>query len=227
VQLDSVQIGATDIDAACGAYRVLLGVEPVALRGGARRFQLERGAVEVEGGDTGVHSIRFRSEAGDPALPNDPAALYGLRVLGGAAPDTRPAPSVEADAVVAIDHVVVQTPDAERVVRLWRDRLGLRLALDRVFAERSLRLLFFRSGGITLEFASPHPPPSGEPGPDRFYGVSYRVTDLAVRRARLLGGGVDVSPIRSGMRPGTSVATVRSGTAGVPTLLLQVETPKR
>ncbi len=33
--------------------------------------------------------------------------------------------------------------------------------------------------------------------------------------------GVDVSEIRMGMRPGTSVCTVRSGTAGVPTLLLE------
>jgi len=31
--------------------------------------------------------------------------------------------------------------------------------------------------------------------------------------------------VRPGMRPGTTVATVRSGTAGVPTLLLQVDEP--
>ena len=37
-----------------------------------------------------------------------------------------------------------------------------------------------------------------------------------------LAAGFDVSPVRTGMRPGTSVATVRSETAGVPTLLLQV-----
>ena len=39
-----------------------------------------------------------------------------------------------------------------------------------------------------------------------------------------MAAGVDVSEPRTGMRPGTTVVTVRSGTAGVPTLLLQVDT---
>jgi hypothetical protein len=51
--------------------------------------------------------------------------------------------------------------------------------------------------------------------------VSYRVRDLAARRERLIAAGLDVSPVRPGMRPGTSVATVRSGTGDVPTLLLE------
>jgi hypothetical protein len=97
----------------------------------------------------------------------------------------------------------------------------LRLALDRAFPERGLRLVFFRSGGITLEFATADAESSSD-GPDRFHGVSYRVPDLAARRDRLLRAGIEVSEVRTGMRPGTSVVTVRSGTAGVPTLLLEV-----
>jgi hypothetical protein len=101
--------------------------------------------------------------------------------------------------------------------------MGIRLALDRVFADRGLRLVFFRSGGITLEYATPHPA-AAEPRPrDRLYGLSYRVRDLGRHRDRLLAAGVDVSEIRVGIRPGTSVASVRSGTAGVPTLLLQLD----
>jgi catechol 2,3-dioxygenase-like lactoylglutathione lyase family enzyme len=224
MRLDSVQIGVADRGAARDAYRILLGVEPVTSHGGAHRFQLERGAVELESGDPGLHSIRFRLEAGDAALPEDAETWHGLcvRTAGAAGPPAAPAPS--ADAVVAIDHVVVRTPDAERAIRLWRDRFGLRLALDRVFGERGLRLLFFRSGGITLEFASAHPAdPTAASAPDQLYGMSYRVADLHARRARLLDAGVEVSVIRPGMRPGTSVATVRSGTAGVPTILLQVD----
>ena len=63
---------------------------------------------------------------------------------------------------------------------------------------------------------------SASDGPDRFHGVSYRVPDLVARRDRLLRAGVEVSEVRAGMRPGTSVVTVRAGTAGVPTLLLEV-----
>ena len=139
-----------------------------------------------------------------------------MRLIGDGRRPTAP----PATAALGIDHVVVQTADPERAIAFWRDHAGLRLALDRSFAERSLRLLFFRSGGITLEYASPHPPPASRDLPDRFHGVSYRIADLPAHRARLLAAGFEVSEIRAGMRPGTSVATVRSGTAGIPTLLL-------
>ena len=86
----------------------------------------------------------------------------------------------DAPTAIAIDHVVVHTTAPERAIALWRDRMGLRLALDREFPARHLRLLFFRSGGITLEYASPLPARDDAPaGDDRLHGVSYRVTDLS------------------------------------------------
>jgi len=113
----------------------------------------------------------------------------------------------------------------DRAIALWRDRLGLRLALDREFPARGMRMLFFRSGGITLEFVSAIGAPADAGGPDRFYGLAYRVRDLGACRTRLQGAGIDVSEIRSGNKRGTVVATVRSGTEGVPTLL--IEDPSR
>jgi len=212
MELDSVQVGAGDVAAAVAAYRLLLGVEPVPLPGGAWRFPLARGAIEVEAGAPCARSVRFVG-----AADVGPDRYHGLPVTVAAAPASAAPP----DAGISIDHVVVQTPDPERAIALWRDRLGLRLAFDRAFAERGLRLLFFRSNGMTLEFAAPHPPLAERDGPDRLYGVSYRVTDLEARRARLVAAGVDVSAIRPGHKAGTVVASVRSGTAGVPTLLLQ------
>ncbi|HJQ83210.1 MAG TPA: VOC family protein [Candidatus Binatia bacterium] len=215
MELDSVRIGAADVDDAVAAYALLLGVEPVRAPGDVRRFQLERGAVEIGPGEPGLRAVRFLGAASAAA-----DGFHGLPVVVSPPGDAEPGP-----AGVAIDHVVVRTPDADRAIRLWRDRLGLRLALDRAFPERGLRLVFFRSAGITLEFATAHPAAEPTDGPDLLYGVSYRVRDLAARRERLLAAGVDVSPIRTGMRPGTSVASVRSGTAGVPTLLLEVDGP--
>ena len=52
-------------------------------------------------------------------------------------------------------------------------------------------------------------------------GVAYRVRDLAAVRERLLAAGLDVSDMRTGNKQGTRVATVRSGTEGVPTLLIE------
>lgn len=214
MHLAGVRIGADDLPEAIARYATLLALPGEPLVGGGRRFRLARGSVDVVPGSPGLHAVRFVAPEGEPAPP----AAHGVTLVIDTAPDADAATDA-----VAIDHVVVHTTDPERAITLWRDRLGLRLALDREFPARHLRLLFFRSGGITLEYASSLPRAAEPAGDDRLHGVSYRVTDLAARRERLLAAGVDVSEVRPGMRPGTTVATVRSGTAGVPTLLLQVD----
>jgi catechol 2,3-dioxygenase-like lactoylglutathione lyase family enzyme len=216
MRLDGVRIETDDLDAACVGYARLLGVAPVARATGARRFQLGRGAVELVAGEPGRAVVVFVRERPDDAWPADPAGYHGLAVSVEHPAGSPPA----ADAVPAIDHVVVFTPDPERAIALWRDRLGLRLAFDREFPERRLRLVFFRSGGLTFEVAATLPAARAD-GPDRFHGVSYRVPDLAARRAALVAAGFDVSAIRPGNKPGTRVASVRDGTAGIPTLLLE------
>jgi catechol 2,3-dioxygenase-like lactoylglutathione lyase family enzyme len=223
LRLDSAQIGADDLGAAVAAYTILLGVEPVVREGRVRRFQLARGAVEIEPGAAGLHAVRFAVADANPLPPAQ--SVNGVEVRFAPAAEIPPPAAPGGAPVEAIDHVVVRSPDLDRAIAFWRDEMSLRLALDRAFPERGLRLVFFRSGGITLEYAGGHPPPAERDGPDRYHGLSYRLGDLSAHRDRLLRAGFDVSPIRSGMRLGTSVATVRSGTAGVPTLLLQVDGP--
>jgi catechol 2,3-dioxygenase-like lactoylglutathione lyase family enzyme len=220
MQLDGVQIGVDDLEAAAQAYALLLGVQPGRLPNGTRRFQLHCGAVEIETGEAGLHSIRLVPERNDLVV-DSPDSFHGLQVRCEPPPASTPRPAASPDTVEAIDHVVIHTPSVERAIALWRDRLGLRLALDREFPARGLRMAFFRSAGITLEFVSPLAPAADPTAPDRFYGIAYRVGDLAACRARLLQAGLDISGIRPGNKSGTSVATVRSGVAGVPTLLIE------
>ncbi len=123
--------------------------------------------------------------------------------------------------VEALDHVVLLSPDLEASRRLYETGLGLRLALDRSFPERGVRLLFFRVGGTTVEIggrldAEPRP----EAG-DRFGGLAWRVGNVDAARERLATDGFDVSPVRKGHKPGTRVCTVRSPVHGVPTLLIE------
>ena len=213
MRLAGVCLGTDDLATAERSYEVLLGVPPVVRSDGTVRFALERGSVDLVHGES-VRALRFAAEEPAPAI-----VARGVRILVAAERDEPP----PVEAAIAIDHIVVHTIDPDAAIATWRDRMGMRLALDREFPARHLRLLFFRSGGITLEYASPLPAATARTGADRIHGVSYRVTDLAARRERLLAAGVDVSELRPGMRPGTTVATVRSGTAGVPTLLLQVD----
>jgi catechol 2,3-dioxygenase-like lactoylglutathione lyase family enzyme len=126
-------------------------------------------------------------------------------------------------AVFALDHAVVQTTDPEATKALYGDALGLRLALDRSFEQWGARLIFFRVGGITVEIAAQLGEESAEGGDDRLWGLSYRVADADAARARLAAGGLDVSEVRDGRKPGTRVFTVRDGTLGIPTLMLEPE----
>lgn len=137
--------------------------------------------------------------------------------------DALPIAAIEGDAAAAvdgIDHVVVMTADAPAAIALYGERLGLRLAFDRTFPERGLRLLFFRIAGITVEIAAPL---GASDGPDRFWGISYRVPDIDTARARIAAAGFDVSDVRTGHKPGTRVCTVRAGTHGVATLFIEHE----
>jgi catechol 2,3-dioxygenase-like lactoylglutathione lyase family enzyme len=155
-------------------------------------------------------------------------------------PDLLPeaAPVGPVDAVVSgIDHAVVQTADAEAAIALYRDGLGLRLALDRSFPDWGMRLAFLRVGGVTIEIAQPlHASRSvspasevherGDAAPsskesDRLWGLSWRVPNADAARARLIGAGIDVSEVRPGRKQGTRVISVKDGTCGVPTLFIE------
>jgi hypothetical protein len=62
-------------------------------------------------------------------------------------------------------------------------------------------------------------------GTDQLWGLSWRVPDADAARARLVAAGVDVSEVRPGRKPGTRVVSVKDGTCGAPTLLIEPATP--
>jgi catechol 2,3-dioxygenase-like lactoylglutathione lyase family enzyme len=126
-------------------------------------------------------------------------------------------------AITAMDHVVVSTADPERAAALYGARLGLDMALDRSHPDWG-RLMFFRCGDLIVEVthrAAKENNKAETGAPDRLRGLCWRVADVDATRARLAAAGVDVSEIRTGRKPGTRVMTVRTGTSGVPTLLVQ------
>ena len=122
-------------------------------------------------------------------------------------------------AITAMDHVVVSTSDPERAAALYGARLGLDMALDRSHPDWG-RLMFFRCGDLIVEVTH-RPGKSADTSQDRLSGLCWRVADIDATHARLVQAGVDVSEVRTGRKPGTRVMTVRSGTCGVPTLLVQ------
>lgn len=153
------------------------------------------------------------------------AATRGLLLFGieheGGDDGLAPAPLLgpATASVSGLDHVVIVSSDPEASRRLYGEVLGLRLALDRVFEERRLRLLFFRVGGVTVEIALPLG--ANEEEPDRFMGLSFQVPDADAARSRLAAEGFDVSKVRAGMKLGTRVCSVRGRPLGVDTLVIE------
>lgn len=123
----------------------------------------------------------------------------------------------EKAAIAGLDHVVISTSEPDAAASLWGEQLGIRLALDRTFGDRGVRLLFFRLGGVTIELAAQLDPTGGA---DRLRGLAWQVPDVFAGRERVAAAGFDVTGTRPGNKPGTAVCTVRDGTHGVPTLLI-------
>ena len=130
-------------------------------------------------------------------------------------------------AVSGLDHVVVNTGDAEAARALYGEGLGLRLALDKEFPQWGARMLFFRVGGVTVEVVSEFgktdsgEAPARDRSSDQLFGLCWRVPDADRARTRLHEQGLDVSPVRKGRKPGTRVFTLRDGSCGVPTLIVE------
>ncbi|HEV7636523.1 MAG TPA: VOC family protein [Bradyrhizobium sp.] len=149
-------------------------------------------------------------------------AARGVRMffleLGKERPVSVPTSSAS---ITAMDHVVIATADPERAAALYGARLGLDMALDRSHPDWG-HLMFFRCGDLIIEVVQR----SGkdimkDTAHDRLWGMSWRVADLDATRARLAAAGLNVSALRDGRKPGTRVLTVRNGTCGVPTLLVE------
>jgi catechol 2,3-dioxygenase-like lactoylglutathione lyase family enzyme len=200
--------------------------------GAAHRFQLANMALEITaGGDTPVFSLGFAvDDFAETArvLARRGAPLEGDRlsirathgvVVTLASRGAEPSPSARPDCPHALDHVVIRTPDPERAVALYGGRLGLDLRLDRANPQWGARQLFFRCGGTVVEIAADLKAPVSD-GPDQITGLAWRVADPPAAQARLAASGLDVSPVRSGRKPGTTVFTVRSGVPGAPALML-------
>ena len=108
--------------------------------------------------------------------------------------------------------------DAQACIELFRDRLGIRLALDKTVPEWGGRMLFFRAGKLTLEVIQSD---SAEYGRNFFWGIAYQCPALEPAAESLRERGVLLSGVREGRKPGTRVATVKSHCLEIPTLLIE------
>jgi catechol 2,3-dioxygenase-like lactoylglutathione lyase family enzyme len=121
--------------------------------------------------------------------------------------------------VLGLDHVVVSTEDPERAAALYGARLGLDMALDRTHQEWG-QLMFFRCGDLIVEIVR-RPVAGADQAHDKLWGLTWRVADIDATRQRLIAAGIEATEVRIGRKPGTRVMSLRSGTCGIHTLILE------
>ena len=60
-------------------------------------------------------------------------------------------PSFDKDSIHKLDHLVINTNDADGFIKIYQETYGIRLALDKVIDAWNKRMLFFRLNKTTIE----------------------------------------------------------------------------
>ena len=221
---DRIQLGVPDIDAAVAELAVLLDVAGHRHPGGYL-FLLQNTSLELyqwpasAATATRISGLVLRSaDIPTPGRVVDNTLGLDLTLDSGADSACLRRDAAATISALAVDHLVVQTRDADSCIALFRDQLGIRLALDQERPQWGGRMLFFRSGKMTLEVIADA---ESGPVPSRFWGLALQCADIDAESRRLRDHGVVLSDIRAGRKPGTRVATIKSHCLGLPTLLLE------
>ena len=126
----------------------------------------------------------------------------------------------EDDTISKFNQIIIYTPDVEYLRNLFTEKLGIRLALDKIFnfGEKDIRMMFFRIGGVTLEVIE---------NPDSkslsYGGVGWHSENISKCHKRLIDSNFELSEIRKGRKPGTVVATIRNAPLKMPTIIIGLD----
>ncbi len=135
----------------------------------------------------------------------DDGAIDGLLTVAGEPanqPDRHP------NGTVAIDHLVVASPDLDRTTEAL-GAFGVELRRRRDAGRMEQR--FFRLGPVILELIGQ--PGEHGPGPASFWGLALTVDDIEVTAALL---GDHLGPVSDAVQPGRRIATLRHEALDVP-----------
>ena len=122
------------------------------------------------------------------------------------------------DSINKLDHVVINTNSADSFIETYRDVFKIRLALDKTIEHWNSRMLFFRLNKTTIEVVER---PNNEEPTDALWGLAWEVESIKDAHERLVSKGVEVTEIKKGLKENTLVATIKSHTHNVPTLLIE------
>ena len=170
---------------------------------------------EGEGVDTKTKKIRKWKNLFLPPELSRGIFTFLIEHTEGALPSLDKYPS---DSVNKLDHVVINTNDADGFIDIYRDIFNIRLALDKVIEHWKSRMLFFRFNKTTIEVIERK---NEDTSQDSLWGLAWEVESIKETHKRLTKEGVDITSIKDGLKENTLVATIKSHTHNVPTLLIE------
>ena len=129
-----------------------------------------------------------------------------------------PTSNYQATSINKLDHVVINTNDADGFINVYQDVFKIRLALDKFIEHWKKRMLFFRLNKTTIEVIENK---DEEPANDKLWGLAWEVKNIEDAYQRLIKEGVNITPVQKGIKENTLVATIKSHTHNVPTLLIE------
>jgi len=122
------------------------------------------------------------------------------------------------DSINKLDHLVINTNDADGFIHVYQDIFKIRLALDKVIEHWDSRMLFFRLNRTTIEVVEKRDEKESK---DSLWGLAWEVDNIKEAHKRLIDNGVEMTPIKKGLKENTLVSTIKSHTHNVPTLLIE------
>ncbi len=174
-----------------------------------RRVQIGSVGFVLEG--LGEHRgiTSWMLSADDGELPPLIDGLVTGSAVGASAPVD---PPLHPNGIVAIDHIVVSTPDIDRTVRVFED-LGWECRRRRegaAYGQEKMRQAFFWLGDVILEVVGPERVSDDSEAASKrasFFGIALTAADLSVTQTFF--GDLMKPPVEA-VQPGRFITTISS-----------------
>lgn len=174
-----------------------VGPDPVCRIGGV--------GIRLVGRDSGTGIIGWSLRG----LPSNVEDIDGIPTTASDADPVTSGP--HPNGVIAIDHVVLLSPDLPRTVGALVD-VGVhpRRERDTKLGGQAIRQIFFRFGEVIIEVIGP--PETATEGQSTLWGLTYVVSDVDASAAFF---GANASPVKAAVQPGRRITTLRHRELGM------------
>lgn len=207
LRLPVLDASGGDLLLGCGASAVLLM---------APRTPALEAWIDANG--EGIHHLAFETDdpSADGALlpPEDHLGL-GIALHPPGAPPPTATPDVH-----NIDHVVISSNDSGACAAHFAARFNLEIKRKMIRPGTNAQLAFGKLVDVILEFAGPPEPRPGELRA-KYWGAVFNVSNIEGVLDRCRAAGLDTGEPKPAVQPGARIASIRNGTGGVPTALIE------